>query len=434
MNVLIIGGGGREHALAWAVTRSPIARRVVCAPGNAGTARLVENVTLRAAHGPGVVAYCRSEDIGLVLIGPEAPLVAGVADHLRAEGVAVFGPGADGARLEGSKVWAKELMLAEGVPTARSATVRSVAEAAKALEWLGGRVAVKADGLAAGKGVVMCESRDEAVAAVGAAVEARVFGDAGRRVLIEEWLEGEEASVTCLVDGEEIRPLAPSQDHKRAHDGDRGPNTGGMGAYAPFPRLDDEAHQAVVDKCVRPVAHGLAKRGVDFRGVLYAGLMLTEEGPRVLEYNVRFGDPEAQVILPLAGSGLLPTLEACARGELAGAPPLEPNEGTALAVVAASAGYPASSDPGRVISGIDPDDDRGRALVFHAGTKRQDDGTVVTAGGRVLAVTGLGVTLAEARNAAYDTLGEIRFEGMFMRNDIGARGLDPAAASKGASR
>jgi len=433
MNVLILGGGGREHALAWAVSRSPGAGRVVCAPGNAGTARIAENAPLDPGRGADVAAYCRSESIDLVVVGPEAPLVAGVADRLRAEGVPVLGPGADGARLEGSKAWAKELMLAEGVPTARSATVRSVAEATKALEWIGSRVAVKADGLAAGKGVVMCASRDEAIAAVRAAVEERAFGDAGSRVLVEEWLEGEEASVTCLVDGEEVRPLVPSQDHKRALDGDRGPNTGGMGAYAPFPRLGDAAHRAAVDACVRPIARGLARRGIDFRGVLYAGLMLTEDGPRVLEYNVRLGDPETQVILPLAGAGLLETLEACARGRLASAPDLELRPGAALTVVVASAGYPASADRGRVISGLGPDDDRGRSFVFHSGTKREEDGTIVTAGGRVLSVTGWGDTLAEARDAAYETIRDIRFEGMFMRTDIGVRGLDRAEVTKGAS-
>jgi phosphoribosylamine--glycine ligase len=433
MNVLILGAGGREHALAWAASRSPAARRVVCAPGNAGTERIAENVAL-APEGQEVAEFCRREEIDLVLVGPEGPLVAGIADRLRAEGVAVLGPGADGARLEGSKAWAKELMLEQGVPTARSATVRSAAEAWKVLGWLGGRVAVKADGLAAGKGVVMCEGKDEAIAAVRRAVEDRAFGDAGSRVVLEEWLEGEEASVTCLVDGEEIRPLPPSQDHKRAGDGDRGPNTGGMGAYAPFPRLPDAAHRAAVDACVRPIARGLARRGIDYRGVLYAGLMLTENGPRVLEYNVRLGDPESQVIVPLAGRGLLETLAACARGELAQAPPLATGPGAALTVVAASAGYPASPERGRVISGLEPDDDRGNALVFHAGTERREDGALVTSGGRVLAVTGLGRTLAEARDAAYGTIEGIRFEGMFMRSDIGARGLAPAAAQRGETR
>jgi phosphoribosylamine--glycine ligase len=425
MNVLILGSGGREHALAWTAARSHAARRVVCAPGNAGTERIAENAALEPSNGAEVAAFCRSEGIDLVLVGPEGPLVAGVADRLRAEGIAVLGPGADGARLEGSKAWAKELMVAEGVPTARSATVRGVAEARKALDWLGERVAVKADGLAAGKGVVMCEGKDEAVAAVRRAVEDRAFGDAGSQVVLEEWLDGEEASVTCLVDGEEVRPLVPSQDHKRAHDGDRGPNTGGMGAYAPYPPLDDAAHLAAVDACVRPIARGLARRGIEFRGVLYAGLMFTEDGPRVLEYNVRLGDPETQAIVPLAGPGLLETLAACARGELAQAPPLEPRPGSALAVVAASAGYPVATDRGRVITGLEPDDDRGNALVFQAGTERRSDGTIVTTGGRVLAVTGLGRTLAEARDAAYATIEGIRFEGMFMRSDIGARGLTP---------
>jgi len=431
VNVLILGGGGREHALAWAVSRSPALRRLVCAPGNAGTARIAENAALDPSSGADVAAFCRREEIDLVIVGPEAPLVAGVADRLRAEGVAVFGPGAEGARLEGSKVRAKEIMREAGVPTARSATVSTVSEAVKALEWLGERVAVKADGLAAGKGVVMAGSRTEAREAVRAAVEERRFGAAGERVLLEEWLEGEEVSLIALVDGEEVRPLVPSQDHKRAHDGDQGPNTGGMGAYAPYPGLTGAALEQAVSSCVAPVVRTLAHRGVAYRGVLYAGLMLTADGPRVLEYNVRFGDPETQVVLPLVEGDLLEALAACARGELAGSPPLGIRPGAALTVVAAAAGYPGSYRKGDPIEGLAESDDRGNALVFHAGTASGPDGSIVTSGGRVLAVTGLGKTLAEARRAAYGVLGTLHFEGMFHRSDIGARGLAFAAAPEG---
>ncbi len=423
MNVLILGGGGREHALAWGIAKSRGTRRLVVAPGNAGTARLAENTPLDPTNGSDVAAFCRRESIDLVVIGPEAPLVAGVADRLRADGRLVFGPSAEGARLESSKAHAKEFMRAAGVPTAKSAIVRSVAVAAKALEWVGARVAVKADGLAAGKGVVMASGCDEALAAVRAAVEERVFGDAGAVVVLEEWLEGEELSILALVDGEEVRALPPSQDHKRAFDGDTGPNTGGMGAYAPVPWLPRAEADALVERCVAPVARELARRGVVFRGVLYAGVMRTKDGPRVLEYNVRFGDPETQALIPLVDGDLLEILHACAAGTLAAIPEVRAKKGAALTVVAAAQGYPGAVKSGVPIEGLEADDDRGGAIVFHAGTTRTADGRIVTAGGRVLAVTGLGTDLATARRTAYDALESIRFPGMFHRTDIGSRGI-----------
>lgn len=420
MNVLILGSGGREHALAWAIAKSSRVGRLVVAPGNAGTERLAENVALDVAEARDVATFVRREKIDLVVIGPEGPLVRGVGDAVAAEGCACFGPGAAGAQLEGSKAHAKAVMEAEGVPTARSAVVRSVTEAAKALTWLGERVAVKADGLAAGKGVVMAEGRDVAIEAVRAAVEARVFGEAGDSVVLEEWLEGEEASLMAFVDGEEVRPLVPSQDHKRAFDGDRGPNTGGMGAYAPYAALSGAALETAVDRCLRPIARALVRRGVTYRGILYAGLMITADGPKVLEYNVRFGDPETEVVLPLIEDDVLEVLAAVARGELASLPPLRTSRRAALTVVAASRGYPASVEKDQRIEGLESPDDRGDAVVFHAGTSLRGP-DVVTSGGRVLAVTGLGATLAEARDAAYRTLATIRFEGMFFRRDIGAR-------------
>jgi phosphoribosylamine--glycine ligase len=385
--------------------------------------------------GPGIVRLCRSEEVDLVVVGPEAPLVAGIADRLRAEGFAVLGPGADGARLEGSKAHAKELMHAEGVPTARSATVRSVAEAAKILHMLGEQIVVKADGLAAGTGVAVTASHEEALRAVRACVEERRFGPAGSTVVLEERLEGEEASLIALVDGEEVRPFVSSQDHKRALDGDRGPNTGGMGAYAPYLGLSGAAMEAAAEACIAPVARALVRRGVTYRGVLYAGLMLTGQGPRVLEYNVRFGDPEAQAVLPLVDGDVLEAFAACARGELAGAPGLGIRPGAALTVVAASAGYPGEFAVGRRIEGLEEADDRGNVLVFHAGTRGDPEEGLVTAGGRVVAVTGLGASLAEAREAAYNALRTIRFEGMFHRSDIGARGLAvEAEARRGSAR
>ncbi|MGQ0719970.1 MAG: phosphoribosylamine--glycine ligase [Candidatus Eiseniibacteriota bacterium] len=431
MNVLVLGGGGREHALAWALAKSPSLGRLLCAPGNPGTGRIAENFAFDPADGAGVVALCESEDVDLVVVGPEAPLVAGVADRLRAAGFAVLGPGAEGARLEGSKAHAKELMRAEGVPTAKSATVRGVAEAAKALDYLGDGVVVKADGLAAGKGVLMTEGRDDALRAVQACIEERRFGAAGATVVLEERLEGEEASLIALVDGEEVRPFVPSQDHKRALDGDLGPNTGGMGAYAPFPGLSGAELDAAVRTCLAPIARGLARRGVPYRGVLYAGLMLTRQGPRVLEYNARFGDPETQVVVPLVEGDLLEAFVACARGKLVEAPPLRARSGAALTVVAASGGYPGTFAKGMRIEGLDEADDRGDAVVFHAGTEQGADGRLVTSGGRVLAVTGFGGTLAAARDAAYGALAGIRFEGMFWRTDIGARGSAFAAPAPG---
>jgi phosphoribosylamine--glycine ligase len=427
VNVLILGSGGREHALAWAIAKSSACGRLVCAPGNAGTARLAENAVLDPSRGDEVVSYCRREDIDLVVVGPEAPLVAGLADHLRREGALVFGAGREAARLEGSKVHAKKWMRDCGVPTARAITVGSRDEAARALEELGERVAVKADGLAAGKGVVMAENRDAALDAVRRAVEEKVFGEAGSRLVLEEWLEGDEASVMAVVAGDEIRTLVPSQDHKRVYDGDRGPNTGGMGAYAPYPPLGGKALEAAVASAVTPIVEGLARQGIDFRGVLYAGLMFTSQGLKVLEYNVRFGDPEAQVVLPLLDGDALELFAACARGNLASAPPPRTRPGAALTVVAASAGYPRRSDPGRTITGLEEEDQRDDAIVFHAGTARREDGRIVTAGGRVLAVTGLGPTLAAAREAAHRTLATIRFEGMFHRTDIGEKGLAETA-------
>jgi phosphoribosylamine--glycine ligase len=432
VNVLILGNGGREHALAWGLSKSRHLGRLACAPGNAGTASLADNVALDPSNGAEILSFCRREEIDLVIVGPEAPLVAGVADVLRAESVLVFGPSKQAARLEGSKAFAKEIMQAEGVPTARSATVRTVSEATKALEWLGDRVAVKADGLAAGKGVAMAESRDDALEAVRACVEARRFGEAGARVVLEEWLEGEEVSIIALVDGEEVRPFAASQDHKRAYEGDHGPNTGGMGAYAPYPGLDREQLEEVVERCLRNALRGLARRDIPYRGVLYAGLMLTDSGPKVLEYNVRFGDPEAEAILPLVEGDLLELFAATARGELFRAPPLGLRAGSALTVVAASAGYPVSSEAGHPVEGLEELEGRREVLVFHAGTARDAAGRVVTTGGRVLAVTGIGRDLSTARDAAYRALGSIRFQGMFARRDIGSRGLAlEAAISKG---
>lgn len=420
MNVLVLGGGGREHALAWGLKRSPGLGRLFVAPGNAGTTRIAQNVALAPENASDVASLCRQEKIDLVVIGPEAPLVAGVADVLRRENVLVFGPSLGGARLEGSKSHAKAMMDRAGVPTARHATVRSVAEAAKALAYVGDRVAVKADGLAAGKGVVMAAGEEEVLAAVRVAVEERAFGEAGASVVLEEWLEGEEVSLMALVDEEHTRLFPASQDHKRAFDGDQGPNTGGMGAYAPVPWLSPRELEEMHARCIVPIARALANDGIVYRGVLYAGIMRTREGPKVLEYNVRFGDPETEVLLPLAGNDLLETFAACARGELSRLPASRAPAAAALTVVAAAKGYPGPVEKGVEIFGLDECNKDPNGIVFHAGTKLEG-GQVVTAGGRVLAVTGVGSDLAEARRVAYDLVDRIHFEGMFCRRDIGKR-------------
>jgi phosphoribosylamine--glycine ligase len=420
MNILVLGGGGREHALAWGLKKSPGLGRLFVAPGNAGTARLAQNVAVAPENANDVLALCRRESIELVVIGPEAPLVAGVADVLRREKILVFGPSLQGALLEGSKSHAKAMMDRAGVPTARHATVRSVAEAAKALAYLGERVAVKADGLAAGKGVVMAGGEEEALAAVRAAVEKRAFGDAGASVVMEEWLEGEEISLMALVDETHTSLLPASQDHKRAFDGDQGPNTGGMGAYAPVPWLSTRELQEMEARCIAPMARALAADGIVYRGVLYAGIMRTREGPKVLEYNVRFGDPEAEALIPLTGNDLLETLAACASGELARLPAPRSPAKAALTVVVAARGYPGPVEKGLEIVGLDECQDREDGIVFHAGTKLEG-GRVVTAGGRVLSITGLGSDLAEARRVAYDLVDHIHFEGMFCRRDIGKK-------------
>ena len=401
MRVLVLGSGGREHALAWKLAQSPRLSALICAPGNPGTAALAENRPVIADRPDAVVSLAREARVDLVVVGPEAPLVAGVADAVRATGIAVFGPDAAAARLEGSKAFAKEVMLASGVRTAAGRAFTSVPEA-EAWARARGSVVVKADGLAAGKGVIVARGADEAVEAVRAL---SALGEAGRTLVLEEVLEGEEVSLIALCDGERYVLLPPAQDHKRLLDGDRGPNTGGMGAY-----------------CPAPVLRTMTARGTPFRGALYAGLMVTREGPAVLEFNVRFGDPEAQVQMLSLGEDLIPWLEACARGTLAPAPfALLP--GASVGVVLASPGYPAAPVTGAPISGADRIG--GSCQVFHAGTTLRD-GALVTAGGRVLTVCARGPTLAEARANAYGAVGRISFPGMQYRRDIGAKGLGTA--------
>ncbi|MDY7224871.1 phosphoribosylamine--glycine ligase [Hyalangium rubrum] len=415
MRVLLLGSGGREHALAWKLARSPKLSALLCGPGNPGTARLGTNVPVKADDPRAVAELARREKVDLVVVGPEAPLVAGVVDALEAEGIACFGPVAAAAKLEGSKAFAKEVMAEAGVPTADFQVFTDVA-AAEAYAVAQGKIVVKADGLAAGKGVIVApdaESARQAVRTVGA------MGEAGQRMVLEELLEGEEVSVIALCDGERYVLLPPAQDHKRVGEGDTGPNTGGMGAYCPAPFLTPEALAHVGESVIAPMLKVMRRRGAPFKGALYAGLMLTRSGPKVLEFNARFGDPETQVLMLQLGEDLLPLLDACARGRLESRPlVLEP--GASVGVVLAAENYPDTPRRGQRIEGLEAAS--ADAPVFLAGVEAKD-GALVTAGGRVLTVCARGQDLSEARTRAYATVAGIRFEGMHFRRDIGARGL-----------
>lgn len=427
MRVLVIGSGAREHALCWALSRSPRLSALFCAPGNGGTAAVAENVALDPADAAGCAEWAERHGIELTVVGPEDPLAAGLADTFTARGLRVFGPSAAAARIESSKSWAKELMLRAGVPTARARRCGSRAEAEAYLEELEARVGtypvvIKADGLAAGKGVVVAGDAGQARAALDDFMVAGQLGAAGSTVLIEEFLRGTEMSLFALTDGEVVVPLVPACDYKRLGDGDTGPNTGGMGAYAP-PGFATAALLAQVEREVlRPTVAAMAREGCPFRGLLYAGLMVTDEGPKVVEFNCRFGDPETQVVLPLLESDLVELLLAVAEGRLGSVALPRWRPGAGVGVVAAAAGYPGAYAKGLPITGLetlDPD-----VLVFHAGTKRDADGRLVTAGGRVLTVVALGATLADARGRVYANMPRVRFEGVQWRSDIAAREVE----------
>jgi phosphoribosylamine--glycine ligase len=418
MNVLLIGGGGREHALAWKLKQSPLLDRLYCAPGNAGICSIAQCVELDVADHDAVVRFCQDNDIGLVVIGPEAPLVAGLADALAASGLKVFGPSRAAAQLEGSKGFTKDLAAEYGIPTAAYRRFSDGAAAKDYVATLSAPIVVKADGLAAGKGVVIAKSRAEADDAIDACF-AGAFGAAGTEVVIEEFLTGEEASFFALVDGETALPLATAQDHKRAYDNDEGPNTGGMGAYSPAPIMTPALCARVMEEIITPTVQAMAARGTKYKGVLYAGLMIADGEPKLIEYNVRFGDPEAQVLMMRLKSDLLPALLAVAEGRLAGVI-LEWHGEPALCVVMATKGYPGAYDKGSELRGLDAAGADPKVEIFHAGTKR-DDGHILADGGRVLGVTARGHTIAEARTLAYAAIDKIDWPQGFCRHDIGAR-------------
>ena len=417
MNVLLIGSGGREDALAWALSRSPRLTRLCCAPGNGGTARHANNISIAAEDVDGLVEHATRERYDLVVVGPEVPLVAGLADRLEREGITVFGPSADAAQLEGSKIFAKLFMQRHAIPTAAFQVFSDPGEARTYLESPGTRypLVVKADGLAAGKGVILADDPETAVAAAAGMLSGRDFGDAGRRVLVEEMLEGREASFFVLSDGRRFAELATCQDYKRALDGDAGLNTGGMGTYSPSAWLDENTRQTLIEKVVRPTIDGMEAEGMAYRGVLYTGVMLTSDGPKVLEFNVRFGDPETQVLMPRLDGDWLDLLEATALGKLDDTLPAWKNE-AAVCVVMASGGYPGSYAKGHRIKGLDRAEQSG-ALVFHAGT-RSEGGDYITSGGRVLGVTAMGGDLEIARRDAYRAVDEIYWDEEHHRRDI----------------
>ena len=415
MKVLVVGSGGREHALAWRLARSASCSEIVVAPGNPGTDALGPGMPVDVNDPVAVATLAESQRVDLVVVGPEAPLVAGVADECRRREIPTFGPSAAAARLEGSKAFAKDLMRRAGVPTAESGTFESSGEAIAFLDRFEPPFVVKADGLAAGKGVTVAQSHDEAVAAIRAALDDGAFGSAGARVVIEEFLRGEEASLFCVTDGTQLLPLAGAQDFKRIGDGNTGPNTGGMGSYSPVPHLEDGIQAAVAAVCAPTVAQ-LALDGTPFQGLLYAGLMIEDGAPRTVEFNCRFGDPETQVVLPRLEGDFAALLLSAATGKLDTAS-LEYSPKACVAVVLASEGYPGRYETGRPITGVDEAERDPDVVVFHAGTARQD-GELVTAGGRVLAVSALGASIAEARERAYEACARISFEGKTLRRDI----------------
>jgi phosphoribosylamine--glycine ligase len=422
MRVLVVGSGGREHALCWSISASPVLTKLWCAPGNPGIAQHAECVRIDPMDFPGLAAFARDNNVDLVVPGPEAPLVAGLTDAMDRAGISCCGPTAAAAQLEGSKSFTKEIADAAGIPTAQWERFEDADAARTFVQRRGAPIVVKADGLAAGKGVVVAATEQEALAAIGLMMEDRVFGEAGAAVVIEECLSGDEISLFALCDGRTALCLGSAQDHKRAGDGDTGPNTGGMGSYTPAPMFTPELEQACMERVIQPALDEMARRGSSFRGVLYAGLMLTAEGPKLIEFNVRFGDPECQVLLMRLRSDLLLALQAACDGELRNFD-LRWHDIAALGVVMAARGYPEAPEQGSVIGGLDAAAALPGVQVFHAGTEADADGTIHAVGGRVLTVCATGMTLADAHDRAYAAVQAIDWPEGFYRRDIGWRAL-----------
>lgn len=419
MNVLVIGGGGREHTIVWKLLQSPKVKKVYCAPGNGGTAQIAQNVPIDVNDFAALAQFVKDEGIDLTVVGPEDPLLGGIVDFFEERSLPIFGPNGRAAMIEGSKSFAKKLMMRYNIPTSAYESFIDYESALAYVREQGAPIVIKADGLAAGKGVVVAETLEEAEAALRQIMKENVFGEAGARVVVEECMRGEELSLLSFVDGATVKPMITSQDHKRIFNDDRGPNTGGMGTYAPVPHMSEELVQQIVETIVQPMAAGMAADGIPFKGVLYTGLMITEQGPKVVEFNARFGDPETQVILPLLETDLLDIVVATIKGEL-DAVDVQWKKESAVCVVMAAPGYPGEYPKGAPIRGLERAG--ANVTVFHAGTKATEEG-IVTSGGRVLGVTATGADLSQARDAAYEAVQAISFDGAHYRTDIAAKAL-----------
>lgn len=420
MRILVIGGGGREHAICWALNKSEKVKELFCAPGNAGIAQIAECVPIAVSQFDELTRFAKEASIDLVFVGPDDPLADGIVDAFEAAGVPAFGPNKKAAEIEGSKIFMKNLLKKYNIPTAKYETFTDYESALAYLKQQQTPIVIKADGLAAGKGVTVAATMEEAEKALREAMVDKVFGDAGNQIVIEEFLEGQEMSILAFVDGEIVKPMVPAQDHKPIFDGDKGPNTGGMGTYTPLPHIEQSIIDEAITNIINPTAKAMVSEGRPFRGVLFAGLMITKDGPKTIEFNARMGDPETQVVLPRLKTDLVDVVLAAMNGRL-GELEIEWSEEAAVCVVAASEGYPATYPKGRVITGIAEAEGQG-ALVFHAGTAMKD-GELVTSGGRVLGIVGRGRDIAEARARAYEAVSVIHFEGMQNRTDIAAKAL-----------
>ncbi len=421
MKVLVVGGGGREHALVWKIAQSPKVKKVYCAPGNAGISEQATIVPIKASDLNGLIEFALAEKIDLTVVGPEDPLTRGIVDHFESKGLFIFGASRKAAEIEGSKAFAKEMMKKYYIPTAVYEVFDKRDDAVRYIRKCGAPMVVKADGLAAGKGVIICKTVEEAIQSVDEIMVKKIFGEAGNRVVVEEYLVGEEASYIAFTDGKAILPLASSQDHKAVFDGDQGPNTGGMGAYSPAPVVTDEVHERIIEKILRPIIYGMGEEGRPYKGVLYAGLMIHEGHPKVLEFNARFGDPETQPVLMRMKGDIVPILEACMKGTLS-QHRIEWDNRSSVCVVMASKGYPGDYEKGKVIKGLKEVSRMDGVFVFHAGTAFNDE-QMITNGGRVLGVTGLGEDVPRAIEKTYQAVKKISWDGVYYRTDIGQKAL-----------